>query len=131
MGVPLPDLTHNWSSLCVKDVLQPCHNASTFLHQPNFSTFYPVANIVSMVNLNKECPSSLLQALTSAHPDREILLQSYYEEKDFVEIIGTFTKLSLGEYCALRENSAPRAIHTMCILTSNNDENLLPLRATS
>ena len=30
-GVPLPDLTHHWSSLCVEGILFPEHNVSSFL----------------------------------------------------------------------------------------------------
>ena len=71
-GVPLPDPTHNSSSLCAEDVLLPGHNVSTFLCQQNSSIFESVANIVSVVNLNKDCPSSLLQALASAHHDLEV-----------------------------------------------------------
>ena len=45
--------------------------------------------------------------------------------------MGTFQKITLGEYCALREKGAPRAIPTMCVLTIKKDENLLPLYAKS
>jgi hypothetical protein len=40
------------------------------------STFDPVANIVSAINLHRDCPPSLLQALATTHPDREVWLQS-------------------------------------------------------
>ena len=108
-GIPLPDLTHNWSSLCVECVLLSGHNVSTFLQTPDSSNFDPVANIVSVINPNKDCSSSLLQApLALAHPDREVWLQSYYEEKNSIESMGTFTKLSLGKYRAMCKNSAPK-----------------------
>jgi len=42
-----------------------------------------------------------------------------------------FRKACLGEYRALREKGAPKAIPTMCVLTIKKDEQLLPLRAKS
>jgi hypothetical protein len=87
----------------------------------------PVASIVSAVNLHRDCPPSLLQAPAASHPDREAWLQSYYEEKGGIESLGTFRRLTLGEYCALREKGAPKAIPTMCGLTIKRDEQLLPL----
>ncbi len=62
------------------------------------STFDPVANIVSAINLHRDCPPSLLQALATTHPDRDVWLQNYYEEKNGVESLGTFKRLTLGEY---------------------------------
>jgi hypothetical protein len=70
-----------------------------------------------------------LKALANTHPDCEVWLQSYYEEKRGIESLGTFHKISLGKYCALREKGAPCAILTMCVLTIKKDENLLPLCA--
>jgi hypothetical protein len=45
--------------------------------------------------------------------------------------MGTFERLTLGQYRAYREKGAPRAIPSMCVLTIKKDENLLPLRAKS
>ncbi len=90
-----------------------------------------MANIVSAINLHRNCPPSLLQALATTHPDREVWLQSYYEEKNGIESLGTIKRITLGEYRALREKGAPRAIPTMCVLTIKKDENLMPLRAKS
>jgi hypothetical protein len=90
-----------------------------------------VANIVSAVDLHRDCPPSLLQALASTHPDREVWLQSYYKEKGGIQEMGTFRKITLGEYRALREKGAPKAIPTMCVLTIKKDERLMPLRAKS
>ena len=70
-----------------------------------------------------------MQALADTHPDREVWLQSYFEEKDSIEGLGTFQKLTLGQYRALREKGAPRAIPTMCVLTIKRDENMTPDRA--
>ncbi len=58
-------------------------------------------------------------------------MQSYFEEKRGIEDLGTFKKIILGKYRALREKGAPRAIPTMCVLTIKKDEILLPLRAKS
>jgi len=83
------------------------------------------------VNLHRDCPPSLLQALASTHPDREVWLRSYYKEKGGIEDMGTFRKITLGEYRALHEKGAPKAIPTMCVLTIKKDEQLMPLRAKS
>jgi hypothetical protein len=76
-------------------------------------------------------PPSLLQALATSHPDREVWLQSYYKEKNGIESLGTFERLTLGKYQALREKGAPKAIPTMCVLTIKKEEQLMPLRAKS
>ena len=54
--------------------------------------------IVSAVNLHGDCPSFLLQALADHNPDREVWLKSYYEEKVSIEGMGTYQKITLGEY---------------------------------
>jgi hypothetical protein len=95
------------------------------------STFDPAASIISAINLHRDCLPSLLQALAMSHPDRELWLQSYYKEKGGIESLGTFKRLTLGEYRALREKGAPKAIPTMCVLTIKKDEHLMPLRAKS
>jgi len=140
-GVDLPNLPHNWVDLCTEGILVPGHGAHSFIRSPSApvpsgsplprSTFDPVANIVSAINLHRDCPPSLLQALATTHPDREVWLQSYYEEKNGIESLGTFKRLTLGEYRALQEKGAPKAIPTMCVLTIKKDENLMPLRAKS
>jgi len=131
-GVDLPDLHHTWSSLCAEGILLPGHQASTFIQTPSSSTtFDPVANIVSAVNLHRDCPPSLLTALANTHPDREVWLQSYYKEKSSIKDMGTYQRLSLGEYRALREKGAPRAIPSMCVLTIKRDASLLPVHAKS
>ena len=79
-GEDLPDLPATWSDLCVTGILQPGHTASSFLRGSSASTFDPVANIISAVDLQRDCPSSLMQALADSHPDREVWIQSYYEE---------------------------------------------------
>ncbi len=122
--------------VCTEGVLLPGHETHLFIHSsshdpPHLTTFDPVANIVSTVNLHRDCPPSLLQALASTHLNREIWLQSYYEEKRGIEEMGTFRKITSGEYRALCEKGAPKAIPTMCVLTIKKDKLLMPLRAKS
>jgi hypothetical protein len=45
--------------------------------------------------------------------------------------MGTFRKITLGEYRALCEKGAPKAIPTMCVLVIKKDEQLMPLWAKS
>ena len=133
-GVNLPNLPTTWVDLCVEGILIPGHVSHSFLRpssSPTQSTFDPVASFVSAVNLHRECPPTLLKALADSHPDREVWLASYQEEKQGIESLNTYRKISLGEYRALREKGAPKAIPTMCVLTIKKDENLLPLRAKS
>ena len=133
-GVNLPNLPTTWVDLCVEGILVPGHVSHSFLRpstSPNQSTFDPVASFVSAVNLHRECPPTLLKALADSHPDREIWLESYQEEKRGIESLDTYRKITLGKYRALRKKGAPKAIPTMCVLTINKDENLLPLHAKS
>jgi hypothetical protein len=91
-GVDLPNLPYNWVDLCTEGIMVPSHVAHTFLHSCltsvpsasslSSSTFDPVANIISAINLHLDCPPSLLQALVLSHPDHKIWLQSYYKEKN-------------------------------------------------
>ncbi len=139
-GVDIPNLPFTWVDLCTEGILLPGHVAHSFIcllshnsliSSPPPPTFDPVANIVSAVNLHQDCPPSLLQALALTHPDRKVWLQSYYKEKGDIEEMGTFWKITLGEYRALCEKGAPKAIPTMCVLTIKKDKQLLPLRAKS
>jgi hypothetical protein len=124
-GINPPNLPFNWADLCTKGILIPGHVAHTFICPAlspvplvltsSTSTFNPVASIVSAINLHRDCPLSLLQTLAASHPYREVWLQSYYEEKGGIESLGTFKRLTLGEYWALQEKGAPKAILTMCV----------------
>ena len=91
------------------------------------STFDPVANILSNVNLHHDCSSTLLQALVSTHPDPTVWLQSYYEEKGGIKNIDTFHCMRLGEYVELCQKRGSNSILTMCILTIKKDEQFIPL----
>ncbi len=131
-----PTFLSPWVDLCTEGVLLPGHVAHLFINSlshdpPHLTTFDPVGNTVSAVNLHRDCPPSLLQALTSIHPDHEVWLQSYYEEKRGIEEMGTFRKITLGEYRALCEKGAPKAIPTMCVLSIKKDKQLMPLQAKS
>jgi hypothetical protein len=125
-GVDLPDLSHTWVDLCVESVLVPGHVAHSFLCMPSSnSLFDPIAFFVSAINLHQGCPPLLLKALATMHTDQEVWLQSYYKEKQGIESLATYCKITLGEYRALREKDAPKAIPTLCVLTIKKDENFL------
>jgi hypothetical protein len=125
--------------MCVEGILLPGHISHTFLHSPPLpspsskgqSTFDPVACFVSAINLHLNCPPTLLKALADTHPDSEIWLQSYQEEKRGLQSLNTYKKITLGKYRAMREKGAPCAIPTICVLTIKRDENLLAHRAKS
>ncbi len=133
-SVPLPNLLTTWMDLCVEGVLLPSHISHTFLcspTSPQLLTFDPVASFVSALNLHKEYPPTLLKALADSHPDREVWLQSYEEEKSGLESLDTYHKLTLGKYQALCKKGAPCTISTMHVLTINWDETLPPQHAKS
>jgi len=133
-SIPLPNLPTTWVDLCIKGVLLPGNISHIFLcspTSPQHSTFDPVASFVSALNLHKECPPTLLKALADSHPDQEVWLQSYKEEKSGLKSLNTYHKLALGKYRALRKKGAPCAIPTMCVITIKRDENLLPQCAKS
>ena len=131
----IPNLPFTWVDLCTEGILLPGHAVHSFIHSSSdpstpHLTFDPVASIVSAVNLHRDYPSSLLQALASTHPDHEVWLQSYYVEKSGIEEdMGMFWKTSLGEYRALCEKGALKAVPMMCVLTIKKDEQLMPLLA--
>ncbi len=130
-GVPLPNLPSTWQDLCVEGVIIPGHQSSSFL-TPCRSL---AASHVSAINLKRECPRSLLTALHPTHPDRDTWMASFRdEEKSGIESRGTYVKIGLPEYRALRAlraKGAPKAISTMCVLSIKKDEMLNPLRAKS
>jgi hypothetical protein len=99
-SVPLPNLPTTWMDLCVEGVLLPGLISHTFLcslTSPQLLTFDPVASFVSALNLHKKCPPNLLKALADSHPNREVWLQSYKEEKSGLESLDTYRKLTHGE----------------------------------
>jgi hypothetical protein len=65
------------------------------------------------------------------HPDQDVWLASFGEEKDGIESLDTYIKITVAEYCALHKKGAPRAIPTMCVLTIKKNEMMNPLRAKS
>jgi hypothetical protein len=79
----------DWHELWAEGVILPGHVSSFFLCSAlSPTTFNPVANFVSTVNLICDCPRSLLTALTDSHSDREVWLQRYFEEKWVIESLG-------------------------------------------
>jgi hypothetical protein len=94
-GVNLPNLPTTWVDLIVEGILVPGHVSHSFLrpsNSPQQSTFDPIASFVSAVNLHQECPPTLLKALADSHPDREVCLESYREEKQGIESLDTYRK---------------------------------------
>jgi hypothetical protein len=65
LSVPLPNLTSTWHDLCVNRILLPGHAASLFIREL-------LAHFVSTADLVRECPHSLLTALSNLHPDRDV-----------------------------------------------------------
>jgi hypothetical protein len=100
-----------------------------FLNLPSLlapTTFDLVASFVSAINLHLECPPSLLKALANSHLNREVWLHSFFEEKQNIQSMNTYRKITLGEYRTLCKKGAPKAIPTMCVQTVKGDENLNP-----
>jgi hypothetical protein len=98
-GVNISNLPFTWADLFTEGVLLPGHVAHSFIRSsshdpPHLTNFDPAANIGSTVNLHENCPPSLLQALALTHPDCEVWLQSYYEEKRGIDDMGTFWKIT-------------------------------------
>ncbi len=94
-GVPLPNLASNWFDLCVKGILLPGHVSHLFLRlQSSFTptTFDLVVFFVSAVNVHRDCPPSLLKALADSHLDREIWLDSFFEEKCGIQALNLYLK---------------------------------------
>jgi hypothetical protein len=123
-SIPLPNLTSTWHDLCVNGMLLPGHAASLFVQEL-------LAHFVSTANLVQECPCSLLTALSDLHPDRDVWLCSFREEKSGIELMDTYNKINLAQYRALWEKGALRTIPTMCVLTIKPDEMPNPHRAKS
>jgi hypothetical protein len=88
-----------------------------------------MASFVSTINLYLECPPSILKALAKFHLNHEVWLCSFFKEKQGIQPMNTYHKITLGKYCTLRKKGAPKAIPTMCVLTVKGDENLNPLQA--
>ncbi len=110
-GVPLPNLPSTWVDLCIEGILIPGHVSHSFFWSPSSSTpttFNLVASFVSAVNLNWDCPPSLLKALADTHPNREIWLESFFEEKHGIQNLDMYEKITLGKYRALRKKGLLR-----------------------
>jgi hypothetical protein len=110
-NVPLPNLTFNWHDLCVNGILLPGHTASSFIQESS-------AHFVSATNLFQECPSSLLRALSNLHPDHDVWLRSFHEEKSGIELMDMYNKINLAQYRALWEKGCPK--HNIYDVCSHN-----------
>jgi hypothetical protein len=114
----------NWHKLCLEGVLVPGHNTHSFVCKLT-------ANFVSAAYLIWECCRFLFTALVDKHPDRDIWMHSFWEEKDSIISMDTYDTITLAQYCALHEKGAPQAISTMCILTIKPDKIMNPHHAKS
>ena len=100
------------------------HSLGSFLQDQS-------ASFVSAASLLPECPRSLLCALALTHPDRNVWLVSFREEKDGIKLQDAYNVFTLEQYRAYCAQGAPWAIPTMCVLTIKLDEMLRPHRAKS
>ena len=130
-GKDLPTILSDWSDWCVSGYLIPGHNLYSPGRKPTTESTDVFASLVSAVNLTTDCPPSLLKALAAKHPNREIWLESYFEEKRSIQSMNTYEKLTLAEYRELRKNGAPKALPSMCVLTIKKDKDFNPVRAKS
>jgi hypothetical protein len=74
-------------------------------------------NFVSAANLIWERLCSHLTALADKHPDQDIWMCSFWEEKDSIISMDTYDTIALAQYCAYHEKGALQAIPTMCVFT--------------
>ncbi len=89
------------------------------------------ASHVSAMDCKLTCPPSLQRALDPSHPDRDIWLASYREEKSSLQDVDTYNVITIDQYRRLRELGAPQAIPSMCVLVIKTDENGQPDQAKS
>jgi hypothetical protein len=102
-GVPLPNLPSTWVDMCVEGILVPGHVSHSFLWSPASSTpttFDPMASFVSAINLHQDCLPSLLKVLVDSHPNRELWLENFFEEKCSIQQLDPYKKIMLGKYRA-------------------------------
>jgi hypothetical protein len=123
-SIPLSNLMSTWHDLCINGILLPGHTASLFLKNSS-------ACFISTINVIRECPCSLLTALSDIHPDHDVWLCSFQKEKSGIESMDTYNTITLAQYRALWEKGAPCAIPTMCFLTIKPDEMLISHRSKS
>jgi hypothetical protein len=86
-GVDLPNLPFTWINLCTKGILLPGHIAHSLIPNlllaPSSSTFDPVANLVSAVNLHQDSLPTLLQSLATLHPVSADLVTELLQKKEW------------------------------------------------
>ncbi len=97
----LSNLPFSWVNMCVEGILLPGHVFHTLncsLVSITVSTFDPVVSFVSAINLHHDCLPTLLQALADFHPVCDVWLASYREEKEGLESLITFCRITLSEF---------------------------------
>ncbi len=100
-GVPLPNLPSTWQDQCTDGSLIPGHQPSLILHVKHQSPTLESASHVSMVNLHRECPNSLLAALHPTHSDCDTWVVSFHEDKSDIISQQTYLKQNIAKYHAL------------------------------
>jgi hypothetical protein len=106
-GVPLFNLITMWQDLCTDGLLLPSHSWSSFDCTAS-------AQQVSARNLLCKCPCPLLTALDLKHPDRDVWLVSFQEEKDGIKSLGTYIKIMLAEYSVFFVKKEPLEQFQQC-----------------
>jgi hypothetical protein len=99
-GVDLPNLANNWIDLCVKGLSLVMHLTHLFVPcHPQLQqhlTWSPPLSALLTFTSNAHPPS--LKALPISTLTRKVWLNSFSEEKQGIESLGTFCKIMLGEY---------------------------------
>jgi hypothetical protein len=114
-SVPILNLISTRHNLWVKGILLPGHSSTPFVQDL-------LANFVSAAILVRKCPHSLLTALANLHPDQDVWLCSFREEKYGIKLMDTYNTINVAQYRALWEKGAPRAIPTMRVLAIKPDK---------
>ena len=132
-SLPLPNFKQTWTTLVGDDILIPGHSAvSSFLRPSTTNANAPALNFVSAKNILGPCPPSLVKAIHPSNPDRQVWLDSYNEEKDGLQELDVYEKISKKRYLELRRTGVlPKAIPSMCVLVVKSDRNGKPHRAKS
>ena len=130
--VSLPNFTHNWTNLLAEETLLFGHTTvSSFLPRHHYSNALS-ANHVSATHLINPCPPSLLKALHPSNPDLLTWLKSYEEEKEGLERLEVFDRISKQQYLFLkRTGRIGKAFPSMCVLVIKPDKDGNPIHAKS
>jgi hypothetical protein len=132
LAIPLPNFQHNWTTLLADENLIFGHTTvSSFLPRKTYNNALST-NHASIKHLLDPCPPSLHKALHPSSPDRHIWLQSYEEEKEGLEKLDVFERITKKQYLQLKcTGRIGKALPSMCALVVKPDKEGNPLRAKS